>query len=64
MRREVNISTARRSGRPKKSEHQKVKYQRIAVRMQDYERFVAKLEKRDEQMIVAFGQMVDSYPEQ
>lgn len=38
----------RRSGRPKKAEHEKVQYQRIAVYAQDYLRLAKEIEKRNE----------------
>lgn len=55
------METKRRSGRPKKAEHEKVKYQRIAVYAPDYERLVAKLAKSGAKLTDAFAQMVDDY---
>lgn len=38
----------RRSGRPKKAEHEKVQYQRIAVYSQDYVRLGEEIKRRNE----------------
>ena len=59
----------RKSGRPRKAEADKVKYQRIAVYAKDYSRLVAELEKRNagkpkkEQIKLtdAMTKMVDNY---
>lgn len=51
----------RRSGRPKKAEHEKVQYQRIAVYVEDYVKLVDHLEKNDIQLTTAFTDMVQRY---
>ncbi len=51
----------KRSGRPKKAEHEKVQYQRIAVYSQDYEKLVEKITKRGVKLTDAFTEMVKKY---
>lgn len=51
----------RRSGRPKKAEHEKVQYQRIAVYNKDYLKLVEELDKRGIQLVDAFTEMVKLY---
>ncbi len=59
----------RRSGRPRKAEADKVKYQRIAVYEFDYERLTAELERRNKgkpkkeqiKLTDAFTLMVNNY---
>lgn len=53
--------TKRRSGRPKKPDHEKVQYQRIAVYVKDYLKLVEHLEKNDIQLTDAFSAMVENY---
>ena len=55
------METKRRSGRPKKAEHEKVKYQRIAVYSADYEKLVIELQKRGVKLTDAFSEMVAKY---
>lgn len=42
------VEPKRRSGRPKKPEHEKVQYQRIAVYADDYSKLVDEIAKRNE----------------
>ena len=59
----------RRSGRPRKAEHEKVQYQRIAVYAEDYSRLVERINERDKgktkrertKITDAFSEMVDDY---
>lgn len=51
----------KRLGRPKKSELDKVQYQRIAVYYSDYDRFKDKLDQNSEALTDAFSKMVDYY---
>jgi hypothetical protein len=51
----------KRSGRPKKAEEDKVKYQRIAVYLEDYEKLAVYLERNDIKITQAFKDMVKSY---
>lgn len=51
----------KRSGRPKKAEEDKVKYQRVAVYLDDYEKLSAYIERRDIKLTQAFKDMVKSY---
>lgn len=56
----------KRSGRPKKAEHEKVSYQRIAVYTADYEKLAAEVEKRKVdnpqfKLLDAFSEMVAKY---
>lgn len=54
-------TTKKRSGRPKKAEADKVKYQLIAVYRHDYERFVEVISKKGIKRVDAFSEMVASY---
>lgn len=62
-------NTKKRSGRPRKAEHEKVQYQRIAVYAQDYSSLVDKINRRNKnkpqkertQITDAFTDMVQSY---
>lgn len=62
-------TTRRRSGRPKKPEHEKVQYQRIAVYAEDYSKLVSEISKRNKgklpsdklKLTDAFSAMVDNY---
>lgn len=49
------------SGRPKKAEEDKVKYQRIAVYLDDYEKLLLYIERRGIKITEAFKDMVKSY---
>lgn len=57
------------SGRPKKAEHEKIQYQRIAVYSSDYLKLTHKIEQKNKQLapenkvtlIDAFSQMVKKY---
>jgi hypothetical protein len=59
----------RKSGRPKKAEHEKVQYQRIAVYLGDYQKLSAKLDELNEsrpkterlKLTDAFTDMVANY---
>lgn len=59
----------RKSGRPKKAEHEKVQYQRIAVYLDDYRKLSSKLDELNEgrpgperlKLTDAFTQMVANY---
>lgn len=61
----------RRSGRPKKADHEKIQYQRIAVYLQDYTRLGKEIEKRNKgkepkeriKLTDAFTEMVDTFCE-
>lgn len=55
------MEAKRRSGRPKKAEHEKVQYQRIAVYLQDYEKLLVKIAKKGVKLTDAFTEMVDKY---
>lgn len=48
-------------GRPKKSENDKVQYQRIAVYLDDYLKLVAKVKAKRIKITDAFSEMVDKY---
>lgn len=62
----------RRSGRPKKAEHEKVQYQRIAVYSQDYVRLGEEIKRRNEKreaserikLTDVFTEMVNLYCEE
>lgn len=56
-------SVKRRSGRPKKTESEKVRYQRIAVYVSDYEELLRKIKNADGGIAKAFSEMVKRYPE-
>lgn len=51
----------KRSGRPKKADEDKVKYQRIAVYLDDYEKLATYLEQHDIKITQAFKDMVRNY---
>lgn len=59
----------RKSGRPKKAEHEKVQYQRIAVYLEDYQKLSTKLDEINDnrpnserlKLTDAFTQMVANY---
>ena len=51
----------KRSGRPRKAEHEKAKYQLIAVRVDDYEKLLGKLAITDEKLVDVFSKMVAKY---
>lgn len=51
----------KRSGRPKKAEEDKVKYQRIAVYQDDYEKLATYIERHGIKITQAFKDMVKSY---
>jgi hypothetical protein len=51
----------KRSGRPKKAEHEKVQYQRIAVYTKDYEKLIDKIAKKGVKLTDAFTDMVNKY---
>lgn len=56
----------KRSGRPKKAESEKVKYQRIAVYLSDYEKLAEEVERRKLKepkfkLLDAFKEMVADY---
>jgi len=53
----------RRSGRPKKADEDKVRYQRIAVYFQDYEKLAKEIEKQGVKLTDAFTEMVSDYLE-
>lgn len=56
------MEAKKRSGRPKKAEHEKVKYQRIAVYSSDYERLSSELARRGGKKLTdAFSEMVTDY---
>lgn len=56
------MEAKKRSGRPKKAEHEKVKYQRIAVYEKDYEKLVAVLAAQGGKKLTdAFSEMVADY---
>ena len=66
----METKVKRRSGRPKKAEADKAKYQRIAVYEQDYSLLVEKIRKRNSKakgkrikLTDAFKEMVEGYPE-
>ena len=52
----------KRSGRPRKSEDEKAKYQLVAMRLQDYELLLGQLAKSDEKLVDALSKMVAKYP--
>lgn len=58
-----NMMQKRRSGRPKKAEEDKVKYQRIAVYLPDYLRLASEIGKRGVKLTDAFKEMVEKYCE-
>lgn len=51
-------SVKKQSGRPKKSKYEKIKYQRIAVHTQDYQKLVQVTESRGIRITDAFEEMV------
>lgn len=52
----------KQSGRPKKAEHEKARYQRIAVYEDDYKRLNAELARRgNKKLTEAFSEMVADY---
>lgn len=51
----------KRSGRPRKAEHEKVKYQLVAMRVKDYELLLEKLAITDEKLVDALSKMVAKY---
>ena len=55
------MDTKKRSGRPKKAEHEKVKNQLIAVDMSDYLRLKEAISNRDVKLKEAFAEMVTEY---
>ena len=55
------VEQKKRSGRPRKSEADKAKYQLIAVRVQDYEILLEILALTDEKLVDAFSKMVAKY---
>ncbi len=62
------MSVKRSPGRPKKEEHEKVEYQRIAVYSQDYQKLGYEIAKRNSasesdriKITDAFSEMVKSY---
>ena len=55
--------TKKRLGRPKKAEHEKARYQRIAVHEKDYLKLVEYLEITGVELVDAFAQMVENYTE-
>lgn len=65
----MSEQTKRRSGRPRKAEEDKVKYQRIAVYAFDYERLTTELDRRNSgkpkkeqiKLTDAFTLMVNNY---
>lgn len=67
----METKVKRRSGRPKKAEADKVKYQRIAVYAQSYSKLLEKIEKRNRgkakskriKLTAAFDEMVENYPQ-
>lgn len=58
---ECPMNEKKRTGRPKKAEHEKITYQRIAVYSADYEKLAAELSKRNIRLTDAFSQMVAKY---
>lgn len=61
---ESYVEQKRRSGRPKKAEHDKVQYQRIAVYAQDYSKLLEKIAKRGNMKLTdAFTEMVENFSE-
>lgn len=54
------MEAKRKSGRPRKAEHEKVQYQRIAVYASDYERLTNRLAENDK-ITEVFTQMVDNF---
>ena len=58
---EKRMETKRRLGRPKKADHEKARYQRIAVHEKDYLKLVEHLEKTGEELVDAFAKMVALY---
>lgn len=59
--RRFEMEQKKRSGRPKKAEHEKVQYQRIAVYKDDYERLSKYIDEQGEQLTEAFTKMVKNY---
>ena len=67
----VNMTDVKKpSGRPKKADHEKIQYQRIAVYAQDYLELVAKVAKKNSTLVAgekkiqitdAFSEMVKKY---
>lgn len=57
----METTVKRRSGRPKKAEHDRVQYQRIAVYLQDYQKLVDEISRRGTKLTDAFTEMVDNY---
>lgn len=60
------MNNKKRSGRPKKSENEKIQYQRIAVYMDDYLKFIAAINRNKEnnpklQLTDVFSEMVAKY---
>lgn len=55
------MNEKKRTGRPKKAEHEKITYQRIAVYSADYEKLAAELAKRGVRLTDAFSEMVAKY---
>jgi hypothetical protein len=63
------METKRRSGRPKKADHEKVQYQLIAVYFKDYVRLGELIKKKNEslekenrlKLSGVFTEMVDDY---
>lgn len=57
------METKKRSGRPRKADHEKVQYQLIAVYAQDYLRLVDEINKRGGKIAHVFAEMVEDYCE-
>lgn len=55
------MESKRRSGRPRKAEHEKITYQRIAVNSADYQKLAEELKRRDVKLVDAFSEMVANY---
>lgn len=52
----------KRSGRPRKSEDEKAKYQWVAMRQKDYELLLEKIAPTGEKLVDALSKMVAKYP--
>lgn len=55
------METKKRSGRPRKADHEKVQYQLMAVYAQDHLRFVNEVKKRGGKLAHVFAELVDEY---